>query len=264
MTTADADIESVYHARRSPARRAVLFDLDDTLFDHEESARGALRILQGRFACFARLTPADFERAHAELLERLHRRVIAGTVGIDDARVERFRLLFEAAGERDDGARAGEAARCYREAYVSARRPMAGATALLRTLYGRVRIGVVSNNLLEEQQQKLEYCGLASYVSVLVVSEEVRVSKPHPEIFHVALDRLGCRAIEAIMVGDSWVNDVAGALAAGIPAIWFNRRGDTSPDPGLSVPELRSLEPASAAARAILDVTLPPRRAHRD
>jgi putative hydrolase of the HAD superfamily len=263
MTTAGADIDSVYHARRAPALAAVLFDLDDTLFDHEESARAALAIVQRRFECFARLTPADFERTHAVFLERLHRDVVAGALGIDEARVARFRLLFEAAGARAVGDRAAEAARCYRASYVAARRAVAGAAEILRALHGRVRIGIVSNNLLDEQRQKLEHCGLAPYVSALVVSEETGVAKPEPGIFHVALDRLGCRPEECVMVGDSWENDVAGALAAGIPAIWFNRRGAPSPAAGLGVPELRSFVPLDAALQLILNPSAPD-RAHRD
>jgi putative hydrolase of the HAD superfamily len=241
----------------------VLFDLDDTLFDHEASARAALAVVRSRFACFARLTAADFERTHAQFLERLHQRVIDGAVGIDEARIERFRLLFDAAGEAADEGRAADAARCYRGAYVGARRPVAGAAALLAALHGRVRIGIVSNNVLDEQRQKLERCGLTSYISALVVSEEAGVSKPDPGIFGIALERLGCAPDEGLMIGDSWANDVAGALAAGIPAMWFNPRGGEPPDSTVCVPVLRSLEPADAAARAILGAAYPFRRAHR-
>jgi putative hydrolase of the HAD superfamily len=242
----------------------VLFDLDDTLFDHEESARAALTVVQQQFECFARLPPSDFERTHADLLERLHRRVIQGDLGIDEARVERFRRLLDVAGDPNPGDRAAAAARCYRMAYLAARRPVAGAAALLQALMDRVRIGVVSNNLLDEQQEKLRHCGLDVYVSLLVVSEEARVSKPDPEIFRITLERLGCRADETMMVGDSWVNDVAGAMAAGIPAVWFNPRGAICPEPDLRVPELRALEPADAALDLILNSHPSVGRAHRD
>jgi HAD superfamily hydrolase (TIGR01509 family) len=264
MTTAGADIESVYHARRSPLLKAVLFDLDDTLFDHEASARGALAVVREGFECFERLTLTEFERLHGELLERLHQRVVAGEIGIDEARVERFRLLLTAAGDGAGDERAVVAARSYRAAYLTARRPVAGAAALLGALHGRVQIGVVSNNLLDEQQQKLQHCGFAAYVEELVVSEEARVSKPDAEIFRMALERLGCRPEEAVMVGDSWVNDVAGAMDAGIRAVWFNRRAATCPEPRRRVPELRSLEPTPAAVQVILKAHSQADRAHRN
>jgi FMN phosphatase YigB (HAD superfamily) len=51
------------------------------------------------------------------------------------------------------------------------------------------------------------------------------------------------------MVGDAWVTDIVGAIAAGIRPIWFNRRAAASPDP--SVVELGSLEPTEDAVEVI-------------
>ena len=263
MTTAGADIGSVYHALRAPGLKAILFDLDDTLFDHEQSARAALDVVREQFACFARIHPADFERRHAGFLEELHLRVVAGEIDIDAARIERFRRLFEAAGEARAGSFAPDAARCYRAAYVDARRPIEGACDLLARLHERVRVAVVTNNLLEEQQQKLRHCGLDPHVDLLVVSEEAGTSKPDPAIFELTLSRLGCRADETLMIGDSWANDIAGARGAGIPSIWFNRAGAPSPNPAWRIPELRTLTPIDAAIEIILR-SHPSDRAHRD
>ena len=44
------------------------------------------------------------------------------------------------------------------------------------------------------------------------------------------------------MVGDSWENDILGALGSGMAAVWLNRYRLTCPDPGLAV-EIRGLEP---------------------
>ncbi|HET7219395.1 MAG TPA: hypothetical protein VFJ02_15160, partial [Vicinamibacterales bacterium] len=74
---------------RSP--RAVLFDLDDTLFDHRHAARQALTCVHQMHACFAMRRFETFEDEHARCLEELHRSVLAGERGIDDARLERFR-----------------------------------------------------------------------------------------------------------------------------------------------------------------------------
>jgi putative hydrolase of the HAD superfamily len=49
--------------------------------------------------------------------------------------------------------------------------------------------------------------------------------KPHPTIFQAALDRLGVRAQEAAMVGDSLVEDVEGARALGMHAVLVDRDG---------------------------------------
>src|SRR5207248_6567894 len=100
-------------------------------------------------------------------------------------------------------------------------------------------------NLFEEQRDKLEYCGRARFVDALVVSEEAGVLKPDPAIFQIALARLGADAAHAVMVGDSWAADVAGARAAGIRAIWFNPSGKPIPADPPDVAEIRALSPSS-------------------
>jgi HAD superfamily hydrolase (TIGR01549 family) len=222
--------------------RAVLFDLDDTLFDHEYCARTALMTVHAAHSCFGRMPFEQMEIAHARHLEDLHAEVLGGRVGLDDARVERFRRLFGAVGERDEEA-ARRAAAAYRDRYVAERRAVSGAAGLLRAVRTRARIGIVSNNLFEEQQQKLRTCGLEPLVDALIVSEEVGVSKPDPAIFREALQRLDCGPAEAVMIGDSWAADVIGARAAGIRAIWFNRHGAARPEPLADEAEITGLEP---------------------
>jgi len=129
---------------------------------------------------------------------------------------------------------------------------MSGAQALLEAVRAKVPVAVVSNNLLQEQTEKLHYCGLAAHVDALIVSEEAGVSKPDPAIFTIALKALGVRADEAVMLGDSWSADIVGARAAGIRAVWFNPLRVPSPAPELEVPELYSLEPTAETLALLL------------
>ena len=111
-------------------------------------------------------------------------------------------------------------------------------------------VGIVTNNLLAEQQLKLHRCDLTDLAGPLITSEEVGAQKPDPRIFAVALERLGVSADAAVMVGDAWATDIEGARRAGIRPVWLNRFGAVSPDS--SVAELRSLEPLGWARRVIL------------
>jgi 5'-nucleotidase len=242
-----------------PILRAILFDLDDTLFDHRQCARKALNAVHRAHTCFSTVPFDDFEREHAEHLETLHQRVLAGEIDLNHARVERFRRLLSSAGA--DGSSAADAAAMYRTQYLEARQPVAGAAALLAALRTHARIAVVSNNLLKEQREKLNVCGLDRYIDALVVSEETGSLKPDPEIFRVALGRVHATAAEAVMIGDSWMADIEGAHAAGIAAIWFNRLGLPAPGPARAVPELRGFVPVDAAIETILASF---RRASRD
>lgn len=229
--------------------RAVLCDLDDTLFDHRHCARTALGAVRQLHVCFTALDPEALELSHAEILEALHLDVLAGKVSLDTARIERFRRLYAAAGVEADADLATHAAVTYRDGYIAARQAIPGAEAFLAAVRERATVVVITNNLLKEQQAKLRHCGLDRYVDVLVVSEEAGVSKPEPRIFEIALERAGASAGEAVMLGDSWANDVEGARAAGIRAVWFNRGGEAPPDP--AVPVISSLEPSPALWRLL-------------
>jgi HAD superfamily hydrolase (TIGR01549 family) len=229
----------------------VLFDLDDTLFDHAYGARAALAGVHAMHECFRRGSFTELEANHARCLEELHARVVSGELDIDTARLERFRRLFESAGVDAGDELLRQTAAAYRARYLVSRRPSAGAVPLLAALKSRVKIGIVSNNLLEEQQEKVRVCGFEPYVDALIVSEQAGVAKPDPAIFAIALDRLGGEAGRAVMIGDSWENDVEGARAANMRAIWLNRNGDPMPARLSGVREIKALEPLDAVLAAI-------------
>ncbi len=233
--------------------RAVLFDLDDTLFDHRGCAREALAAVQSCDAALTAIPLSRLEALHSSLLEQLHADVMLGRVPLEHARRERFRRLL-----RDTGGDAPEplvalAAAAYRDRYRDVRRAVRGARELLAGLRGRVKVGIVSNNLFDEQLQKLDVCGLQRYVDTLVVSERVGASKPDPAIFIAALEQLRCEPQEAVMVGDSFAADVAGARGARIRPVWFNPLGLPLPEGEASVAQLTSLGPVQAALAVILD-----------
>jgi 2-haloalkanoic acid dehalogenase type II len=234
-----------------PPIRAVLFDLDDTLFDHAHAMSRALAALKADEPAFATWTTEYLEARHGEVLEVLHQDVLAGRLSIDAAREERFRRLLTMTESAALGRRRAVAlARLYRETYKQVWRAVPGAVELLTWLktagYGTA---VVTNNLTAEQRTKLTGCGLDACIDYLITSEDVGVAKPDPHIFEAALSALSVKAPEAIFVGDAWQADIVGGRAAGLRTVWLNRKGAPSPDP--SVPELPSLEPLDRA-RAVL------------
>jgi putative hydrolase of the HAD superfamily len=70
---------------------------------------------------------------------------------------------------------------------------------------------------------------------VIVVSADVGWRKPHPEIFHETLRRMGIGPDQAIFVGDTPEADVLGPQGVGMDAIWINR-GNASLPPGAAPP----------------------------
>jgi putative hydrolase of the HAD superfamily len=90
-----------------------------------------------------------------------------------------------------------------------------------------LRIGLISNTerCLQSFQSHFELRGL---IAAAISSFEHGYMKPHPSIFAAALARIGARPDQAVMVGDSLRQDIEGALAAGMRAIWL-RRGTAAP-----------------------------------
>jgi putative hydrolase of the HAD superfamily len=71
----------------------------------------------------------------------------------------------------------------------------------------------------------LARCGLGDALDGVVTSAEAGARKPDPAIFSPALVIAGCSAPEALYVGDTPAEDVAGARAAGIRTLLIDRGG---------------------------------------
>lgn len=82
-------------------------------------------------------------------------------------------------------------------------------------------------------------------VQFILISEAVGAYKPHPLMFESALRRLGLAPHEVLHVGDSDVDDVAGARAAGLRVAWLNRekrpRRPDVPEPDFEIRDLTEL-----------------------
>jgi YjjG family noncanonical pyrimidine nucleotidase len=230
--------------------KAVLFDLDDTLFDHAHASSVALRALHERHA--SDIAFEDFSAKHAELLEVYHKRFLGGEYTLDQARAERMMALFANFGELLDDEVAWQIAGEYRELHQTNRQLVEGAKELLDDLSKEFALGIVTNNSTAEQYAKLAHLGIANHFKAVVISEEVGVMKPDAAIYFAALDRLGCEPHEAVMVGDNLHADVLGAQEAGIAAVWFNRfdkTGQTAQTQHLE--QIRALAPVDQVRQVL-------------
>ncbi|HEV2316624.1 MAG TPA: HAD family hydrolase [Thermoplasmata archaeon] len=234
-----------------PRDRAVFFDLDDTLFDHSFARRAGIGALVRRLPGRVDRTVEEFDRTYQGLVEEYHPRVLAGEWTRLQARIRRIGALLEWAGLEVSPLEVARLARLYADTYRSQRRTTPGAKALLRRLAGHFRLGVITNNLVREQQDKLVVTGLASWIEVLVVSEEVGASKPDPAIFAAALERSGVDADHSVMVGDSLELDVLAARRCGWGAVWYRRNGARAVGPS-GPPSLRSFLPTADAFATIV------------
>jgi HAD superfamily hydrolase (TIGR01549 family) len=233
--------------------KTILFDLDDTLFDHRYCNLQAIAALKTNFECFAKPSLAELERISSDQFEIHWKKVLTSEYSLDRWLLTSIQLLFEQYGDPCDMEIYVSAAQDYRHYYQQARRTISGAIPLLEYLRGKVRIGIVTNHLATEQRDKLACCKLDSLVDFIVCADEVGVPKPDRRIFEVALDRAGCTSEQAVMVGDSWTSDVMGARSVGMRAVWFNPYNEVCLDP-LIAPEIKSWEPLDEIVSLLLGV----------
>jgi HAD superfamily hydrolase (TIGR01549 family) len=232
----------------TPAK-VVLFDLDETLFDHQHSVRTAKRTVHVTYACFA---PHTFDRFEADLevrLQELWPEVMNGRMTIPERLGESFRRLCTQydLSEVDPI----EMADRYLDTYLRSRQTIAGAIPLLEAVKPHATIGIVTNHLPAVQAEKLQILKLDGLVDFVVCSGELGIPKPDRRIFEYALEKAGCTPAEAVMIGDSWHADIEGAAGVGIRAVWFNQYGHAAPDAKLAT-VIHSLEPADHVARILL------------
>jgi len=228
--------------------------MDDTIFDHSLTCRAALarlRLIEPRL----RGPSLDWLwHEYSRLLEEVQPDVIRGRLTVQEARVARFRQLARLAGHEISEPTATEFSRQYRAHYQSLRRTVPGARRVLERLHARTVVGIVTNNEVPEQEEKLDHFGLRPFVDFMIVSAGVGVAKPDPEIFRLALAKARTRPEETVMIGDSWKSDVTGARNTGIRPVWFNRFHLARPDPW-PVHELDSFR-SPARIEAVLAETL--------
>ncbi|GIP32778.1 HAD family hydrolase [Paenibacillus sp. J2TS4] len=99
---------------------------------------------------------------------------------------------------------------------------MEGALEVIHHLKEKqIKLGIITNGAVYSQHAKIDQVGLRKYFDTIVVSDEVKLKKPDPQIFELALERLNVEAEHSFYIGDHSINDVAGAEDAGLTAIWF-------------------------------------------
>ena len=113
-------------------------------------------------------------------------------------------------------------------------------------------VGLITNGRHELQYAKLKLTGLLYVFDEILVSGDYPAEKPEKELFLIACEKLGITPDEAVYVGDNRRNDVDGAKGAGMRAVWLCGTNDTQTgryEPDATIDDLRKLPEAIAALR---------------
>lgn len=203
--------------------KAVIFDLDNTLFDHTASSTNAIRVW---VPSLGGMVSDELVAQWFVIEERNFNQWLAGLVthqGQRRGRLRDFLPLIDhpvPSSEAElDGIYAGyldHYERCW-AAYPDAR------TALEVARSNGWRIGVLTNGSTAQQNAKLAAIGLADLVDVVCTSESLGVSKPVAEAYLQTCAALGVEPADALMIGDNLDLDVLAARSVGLTAHHLDR-----------------------------------------
>ncbi|XVQ09481.1 HAD family hydrolase [Spirillospora sp. CA-255316] len=202
---------------------AVLWDVDDTIFDFSGSERNGLL---WHFA--AEGLPAD-----AAALERWRRitdaefgRFAAGELTYEQQRRRRVRAFLERPiGDADADAWYDR----YVASFEAAWTVFPDAAAVLDAIPHRQ--GILSNSSTVHQERRMSALGLRHHFEVLLCSDLLGCAKPDRSAFLAACEALGLPPSKVAYVGDRLDVDAVGAHRAGLTGIWLDRAGTTVPVP---------------------------------
>lgn len=221
----------------------ILFDADDTLFHFD--AFSGLQLMFSRHG--VEFAEHDYH-AYQAVNKPLWIEYQSGRIDAQQLQCERFQLWADklqiAANELNSA---------YLTTMAEICTPLDGAVSLLGALRGEARLGIITNGFTELQEARLARTGLAHHFDVLVISEQVGMTKPHREIFDHALALMGDPARDRVlMVGDNPDSDILGGINAGLDTCWVNADGRAAPadlTPTYEVTSLAELERLLLAAR---------------
>jgi putative hydrolase of the HAD superfamily len=135
--------------------------------------------------------------------------------------------LFEAAGAARSAAEVDLLADEALEVFFAARNRVEfyhDVRPSLQRLHARYRLFALSNGNAD-----LQRCGIAHWFSGHVTARSAGAAKPDARIFERLLAEAAVEAHQVLHIGDDPVTDVAGAMRAGMQAVWLNRDARTWP-----------------------------------
>lgn len=189
--------------------KAVLFDLDETLFDRIASLQ---RFIAHQF----KSDYGTFESAEA-LAHRFNALDDRNNVNKSEVYPQIFREMGHAAPDIWRGYFLDYEASFWRYA-----QPYAGMGQTLNALRrAGMALGIITNGETHMQQRSVLALGLHRMVDVVLISEDEGCRKPDPEIFLRAADKLDVDPRDCAFVGDTPQTDMIGARTAQMRTIWF-------------------------------------------
>ena len=205
----------------------LFFDLDDTLWAFSANARDTYEEMYRKY---------DYDRFfdsfehYYSLYQRRNLELWAeyadGKVTKEELNRQRYLYPLEAVGA-DDSALAEAYEKDALATIPTKSKLMPHAREVLEYLSAKYNLYILSNGFKELQFHKMRSSDIDKYFRKVVLSDDIGILKPWPEIFHFALSATQSELNDSLMMGDSWENDIAGAAGVGMHQVFYNLSGRT-------------------------------------
>lgn len=199
--------------------KAILLDIDDTLYCYESAHFKAMKFVvsffENEFKIVSTLVKNVFEASRAKVHIEL------GETASSHNRLLYFQKMCEML-EINPLKYGIKIYNLYWDNYLENLKPFNGVNDLLKKYINNICF--VTDLTAHIQYRKIQKLKINNYCNKIVTSEEAGREKPHPFIFMLALQKLKKSADEVCMIGDSFKKDILGANNLGIDSIWFNHK----------------------------------------
>ena len=209
--------------------KAIIFDLDDTLYDYESIHKIAMEKLRSFSCSKLSITPTQFDEAFS--WAKKETKIQLGETGSSHNRLLYCQKTLEYLGKNPVN-NALEMYDCYWNSMLSSMKLRDGTILLLQKLKSSgVRIAICTDLTAHIQHRKLNVLGLVPYIDVLVTSEEAGAEKPSEKMYSLTFDKLKklvptISKNECLFVGDSEKKDVEAPKSYGFDSMLFTNIKD--------------------------------------
>ncbi len=217
------------------ALRAVLFDIDDTLFSTSAFAsRARDNAVHAMVEAGLRLPP---ERVRRELDE-----VITEFSSNYDHHFDKLlqRLRPSSIGRVNPALIVAAGVAAYHDTKFRELAPWPDVQPLLQGIVaGGLRAGVITHGWTVKQAEKLVRLGLVPLFDpgAIFISDQIGIAKPNPKLYQAALVELGLEPQQVLYVGDNPAHDIAPPASLGIRTAWARRGARVKELPAGIVPD---------------------------
>lgn len=199
-------------------KKAVLFDLDDTLYDYKPAHKRALvetfKILKKEIDISKKKFDELFTLSKNEIKYEL-----SGTASSHN-RILYFQRLIEKTHKTVEPKIVLKLYQTYWDTFLKHMKLKKGVLSTLKELKKqKLKIALVTDLTTHIQLRKIKGLGITNYIDALVTSEDAGREKPSAIMFLLALNKLNVLPEESIMIGDNLIKDIEGANAVGIDSV---------------------------------------------